>query len=212
MPAEAARPKIRIVLIDDHIIVRMGLAFAINNQPDMEVVAQAVDGEEAVEVCRRSRPEVAILDLRMPRRGGIETIGAMSRDCPTVRILVLSNYSSGDEVASAFQAGARGFLAKDTPIGDLLDALRKVHAHEEVLPLDLARRLAGRLASHLSPREIEVLTLIGRGRSNKEIAAAIDVVEGTVKMHVTNILAKLGVADRTQAVLAAVKRGIIQLE
>jgi len=212
MSTTAQTTKIRVVLIDDHVIVRMGLAFAINNQPDMEVVAQAVDGDEAVAVCLGSTPDVAILDLRMPRQGGIETLGVLKSACPSVRVLILSNYSGGDEVAAAIQAGARGFLAKDTPVAGLFDAIRRVHADDQVLPPDLARRLAGRLASHLSSREIEVLTLIGRGRSNKEIAASLDVVEGTIKMHVTSILAKLGVADRTQAVLSAVRRGIIALD
>jgi DNA-binding NarL/FixJ family response regulator len=129
-----------------------------------------------------------------------------------VRILVLSNYSSGDEIEAALQAGARGFVGKDTPLAGLVQAVRQVHAGEQVIPAEIARRLASRMASLLSHRELEVLGLLGRGLSNKEIAVALNVVESTVKLHVTNILAKLGVADRTQAVLAGVKRGIIQLE
>lgn len=210
--ARSSALKLRVLLVDDHVIVRMGLSFALNNQPGMEVVAQAEDGIEALELYRAHQPDVVILDLRMPRRNGIETIGVLRREFGAVRILVLSNYSGGDEIAAALHAGARGFVAKDTPLAGLVQAVRQVYAGEEVIPGEIARRLAARMTSQLSPRELEVLTLLGRGGSNKEIAAALDVVESTVKLHVTNILAKLGVADRTQAVLAAVKRGIIQLE
>lgn len=200
------------MLVDDHIIVRMGLSFAINNQPDMQVIAQAEDGNEATEKYRQFRPDVVILDLRMPKRNGIETLGVLRREFGAVRVLVLSNYGSGDEVSAALQAGASGFVGKDTALADLIDAIRKVHAGEQVVPADVARRLASRITSQLSTRELEVLTLIGRGLSNKEIGSALNVVESTVKVHVTNILSKLGVADRTQAVLAGVKRGIIHLE
>jgi DNA-binding NarL/FixJ family response regulator len=212
MIADPLTRKLRIMLVDDHVIVRMGLSFALNNQPDMEVVAQAEDGIEALELYRAFLPDVVILDLRMPKRNGIETITIMRREFSAARILVLSNYTSGDEVAGALQAGACGFVAKDTPLAGLLQAVRNVHQGEQVIPADIARRLAARVTSHLSQRELEVLTLLGRGLSNKEIGASLNVVESTVKLHVTNILAKLGVADRTQAVLAAVKRGIIQLE
>ncbi|ACB75778.1 response regulator [Opitutus terrae] len=204
--------KIRVMLVDDHLIVRMGLSFAINNQPDMQVVAQAEDGHEAIEVYRQHQPDVVILDLRMPKRNGIETIGVLRREFGAVRVLVLSNYGSGDEVSAALQAGASGFIGKDTALAELLDAIRKIRAGDQVVPSEVARRLASRITSHLSTRELEVLALIGRGLSNKEIGAALNVVESTVKVHVTNILSKLGVADRTQAVLAGVKRGIIQLE
>jgi DNA-binding NarL/FixJ family response regulator len=212
MSTESQAVKIRVMLVDDHIIVRMGLAFAINNQPDMQVIAQAEDGNEAIELYRTHRPDVVLLDLRMPNRNGIETIGAMRREFGVVRVLVLSNYGSGDEVAAALQAGASGFIGKDTALAALLEAIRKVSAGDQVVPAEVARRLASRITSQLSARELEVLTLLGRGLSNKEIGSALNVVESTVKVHVTNILSKLGVADRTQAVLAGVKRGIIHLE
>lgn len=205
-------PKIRVLLVDDHIIVRMGLAFALGNQPDMEVVAQAEDGDEALELYRVHRPDVVILDLRMPKRNGIEVLNQLRRDHQGARVLVLSNYANGDEIAGALHAGASGFLGKDAALPVLLAAIRQVRAGHEVVPVEAARRLASRLASQLSARELEVLVLLGRGLSNKEIGTALHVVESTVKVHVTNILAKLGVADRTQAVLAAIKRGIIQLE
>jgi DNA-binding NarL/FixJ family response regulator len=200
------------MLVDDHILMRMGLASATNNEPDMRIVAEAEDGVEAVEAYRQHQPDVVVLDLRMPRRNGIETISVLRREFSSARILVLSNYSSGDEVAAAIQAGARGYAVKDMPLDALLDAIRRVHAGEQYIPPEIARRLAGRMLSQLSNRELGVLALIGKGKSNKEIAAALHLVEGTVKVHVTNILSKLGVADRTQAVLAAVKRGILQLD
>jgi DNA-binding NarL/FixJ family response regulator len=200
------------MLVDDHILMRMGLASATNNEPDMRVVAEAEDGIEAIEAYRQHKPDVVILDLRMPKRNGIETISVLRREFGSARILVLSNYSSGDEVAAAIQAGARGYAVKDTPLDALLEGIRRVHLGEQFIPAEIARRLAGRMLSQLSPRELEVLALIGKGKSNKEIASVLHLVEGTVKVHVTNILAKLGVADRTQAVLAAVKRGILQLE
>ena len=204
--------KIRIMLVDDHILMRMGLASATNNEPDMEVVAEAEDGVEAVEAYRKHRPDVVILDLRMPKRNGIETVGVLRKEFGAVRILVLSNYNSGDDVAAAIQAGAQGYVVKDMPLEQLLDAIRRVYAGEQFIPPEIARRMASRMLSQLSPRELEVLALIGKGKSNKEIATHLSLVEGTVKIHVTNILSKLGVADRTQAVLVAVKRGILQLD
>jgi len=212
MTTETSGPKIRVLLVDDHIIVRMGLSFAVNNQPDMEVVAQAEDGNEAIELYRKHRPDVVLLDLRMPKRNGFETIGLLRQESGAVRILVLSNYGGGDEISAALQGGARGFVSKDAGLGELLGAIRLIHAGEQVIPPAIARRLASRISSQLSPREIEVLTLIGRGLSNKEIGSALNVVESTVKVHVTNILAKLGVADRTQAILSALKQGIIQVD
>lgn len=204
--------KIRVLLIDDHIIVRMGLSYAIANQPDMEVVAQAEDGLEGINLFREHRPDVIILDLRMPKCSGLDVIGGLKREFGPVRILVLSNYASGDEIAAALQAGAAGFVGKDASLPVLLDAIRRIYEGEQVMPSETARRLANRFASQLSTRELEVLALLGRGMSNKEIGAALSVVESTVKVHVTNILSKLGVADRTQAVLAGVRRGIIHLE
>jgi DNA-binding NarL/FixJ family response regulator len=139
-------------------------------------------------------------------------IGALKREFGLVRILVLSNYASGDEIAAALHAGATGFVGKEASLPVLLDAIRKASVGEQVMPAEAARCLANRFASQLSPRELEVLALLGRGMSNKEIGAALNVVESTVKVHVTAILSKLGVADRTQAVLAGVRRGIIHLE
>lgn len=204
--------KIRVMLVDDHIIVRMGMSFAVDNQPDMQVVAQAQDGVEAMEMYRLHQPDVVILDLRMPKQNGIETITLMRREFSGARILVVSNYDAGDQITAAIQAGARGFLPKDTSVNILMEAIRRINEGEEFIPPEVGRRLTGRLASQLSNREIEVLTLLGRGLSNKEIGTALDITESTIKIHVGHIFAKLDVADRTQAVLKAIKRGIIHLE
>lgn len=213
MPTENSSPeKIRVMLVDDHMIVRMGMSFAINNQPDMHVVAQAQDGLEAIEMYRSHQPDLVILDLRMPKCNGIEAIALMRREFGGARILVLSNYDAGDEIAAAIQAGARGFLPKDTSLTNLMEAIRRVNAGEEFIPPEIGKRLTGRLASQLSNREIEVLAMLGKGLSNKEIGTALNVTESTIKIHLVHIFSKLDVADRTQAVLKAIKRGIIHME
>ncbi len=205
-------PKIRILLVDDHIVMRMGLATAAGGEPDMKVVAEAGDGLEAVQAFRTHRPDIVVLDLRMPKKNGIETIQLLRDEFGPVRILVFSNYAGGDEVFQAFKAGASGFVAKEMPLERLLEAIRSVHAGEQYLPPEIAMRMNGRVISQLSSRELEVLALVAKGLSNKEIGAALAVAEGTIKVHLKNILSKLGVSDRTQAILVAVKRGIIRLE
>lgn len=204
--------KIRLMLVDDHMVLRMGLVTATNGEPDMEVVAEADNGDEALAAYRRSSPDVVIMDLRMPKRGGLEGMQLLRTEFPAARILVFSNYASGEEVFEAFRAGAAGFVSKDMPLERLLDAVRVVHSGEQYLLPEIARKMNGRVLTNLSAREIEVLKLVARGLSNKEIGSALNVVEGTVKVHLTSILAKLEVSDRTQAILTAVKRGIIQLE
>ncbi len=204
--------KIRILLVDDHIVLRMGLVTATNGEPDMEVVAEADNGAEAVRAYRQHRPDVVVLDLRMPEQNGIETIRKLREEFGDVRILVFSNYASGEDVFQALKAGASGFVVKEMSLERLLEAIRKVHAGGQYVPAEIATRMQGRVLSQLSPREMEVLTLVARGLSNKEIAAELGLVEGTVKIHVTNILSKLRVSDRTQAILAGVKQGLIQLE
>lgn len=212
MQSENKQRKIRILLVDDHIVLRMGLATAATGEPDMEVVAEAEDGAEAVAAYRTHRPDVVVLDLRMPTQGGVETIRQIRAEFGNARVLIFSNYSSGDEVYQAFKAGACGFVVKDMPLDRLLQAIRTVHAGGQYIPPEVSVRMNGRIISQLSARELEVLSLVAKGMSNKEIGAELHLVEGTVKVHLTNILAKLEVQDRTQAVLAAFKRGIIRLE
>jgi DNA-binding NarL/FixJ family response regulator len=204
--------KIRILLVDDHIVMRMGLVTATNGEPDMEVVADAENGFEAVRAFRTHRPDVVVLDLRMQGMSGLETIKLLREEFGNVRVLIFSNYASGEEVFQAMRAGASGFVVKEMALDRLLEAIRKVHQGEQYIPAEIATRMSGRMLSQLSTRELEVLQLVAKGLSNKEIGAALHVVEGTVKIHLTNILAKLGVSDRTQAIVAAVKRGIIELD
>jgi len=204
--------KIRVLIVDDHIVLRMGLVTAMKGEPDMQVVAEAENGVEAVEAYRTHRPDIVVLDLRMPKQGGLETIEILCREFGPVPILVFSNYADGDEIYQAFKAGARGFVVKEMALDKLLEAVRRVAQGEQYLPGALATRAASRALTSLSARELEVLALLGRGLSNKEIGSALAITEGTVKIHVSNILAKLGVNDRTQAILTAVKRGLIHLE
>jgi DNA-binding NarL/FixJ family response regulator len=158
------------------------------------------------------RPDVVILDLRLPDKNGIEILAMLRQEFGEVRVLVLSSYGGAHDISAAMQGGASGYVLKNMPPQQLLDSIRRVHAGEIVCLPEIARSLAGRQASNLSNRELEVLTLMTKGLSNKEVAAQLGLVEGTVKLHVSSILAKLGVMDRTQAVLAAVKRGLVLLE
>jgi DNA-binding NarL/FixJ family response regulator len=204
--------KIRILLVDDHIVMRMGLVTATSGEPDMDVVAEADNGLDAVKAYRMHRPDVIVLDLRMPGQNGLETIRQLRDEFGDVRILVFSNYASGEEVYQAFKAGASGFVVKEMALERLLEAIRKVHQGEQYFPAEISARMNGRVLSQLSAREMEVLALIAKGLSNKEIASRLNLVEGTVKVHVTSILSKLRVSDRTQAILAGVKQGLIQIE
>jgi DNA-binding NarL/FixJ family response regulator len=204
--------KIRILLVDDHMAIRMGLMTAISDTLDMEVVADVEDGTEALAAYRRHRPDVVVLDLRMHGMSGVDTIRALRSEAPDARILIFSNYARGEEVFQAFRAGASGFVVKEMPLDRLLDAIRTVYAGEQFVPPQVAMRIGERQLAQLSPREMDVLKLVARGLSNKEIAAQLGLVVGTVKIHVANLFAKLGVSDRTQALVTAVKRGIIDIE
>jgi DNA-binding NarL/FixJ family response regulator len=201
---------IRIAVADDHPVVREGLVAMIRRQADMIVVGEAVDGREALELCLAQQPDVVLMDLRMPVMDGVAATEAIQRGCPRTRVLVLTTYDGEEEVYQALRAGAKGYLLKDTRREDLLEAIRSVHASRRWIPVPVAARLAERVgAPDLTAREKDVLTLIVRGRSNKEIGNALAITEGTVKGHVNNILGKLGVSGRTEAAIAAVQRGIV---
>ncbi|HVT72182.1 MAG TPA: response regulator transcription factor [Lacunisphaera sp.] len=204
--------RIRILLADDHFIVRSGLVALIHSDPDLAVVAQASDGDQAVELFLRHRPDVALLDLRMPGRSGNAAIEEIRRQCPDARILVLTAYSGDEDIHKALEAGALGYVLKSSTGDDLLPAIRAVAAGQRWIPRDVATRLAMRSAyEELSHREIEVLREIARGLANKEIAHKLAITEHTVKDHLKSILGKLHVSARTEAVTAAVQRGIIEL-
>jgi DNA-binding NarL/FixJ family response regulator len=208
----SSRKKIRILLVDDHMVIRMGLITAATDATDMEVVADVESGQEALEAFRRHHPDVVILDLRMPGMNGIEVIRVLREEFKQVRILIFSNYATGEEIYQAMKVGASGFVLKEMALDRLLEAIRTVNRGEQYMPSEIAARVGERLLAQLSPREIEVIHLLARGLSNKEIGAKLGVVEGTVKIHIASIFNKLGVSDRTHALIEAVKRGIVQID
>ncbi len=205
--------KLKIMLVDDHYLVRMGLASIIGLEPDMVVCAEASSGEQAQALFRTHRPDVTLMDLRLPGMNGAETIQAIRREFPDARIVMLSTYVCDEEIYGALQAGAMAYLVKSVQREELMKAIRKAALGQRHIPAEVAARLADRVTrSELSAREIEVLRLLVGGRRNREIAATLDITEGTVKLHVSSILGKLGVADRTEAVTVALQRGIVQLQ
>ena len=200
------------MLVDDHYLVRVGLSSIIALEADLAVCAEAATGEQAVALFRSERPDVTLMDLRLPGMSGSEATQAIRREFPEARVIILSTYSTDEEIYAALQAGALAYLLKSVEREELVLAIRRVAAGERHVAPDVAARLAARQPrSQLSPRELDVLRLIVGGKRNKEIAGALDISEGTVKIHVSNILTKLGVFDRTEAVSAAVQRGIVQL-
>lgn len=204
---------IRILIADDHAVVREGLAAMIQRRADLRVVAEAEDGQRALELVRQHKPDVILMDLRMPVLGGVEAITRIRAEQPQARIIVLTTYDGDEDIYRALQAGARAYLLKDTPRDELLDAIRAVHAGQKRISPEAAAKLTERLTTpELTPRELDVLRLIVAGQSNKEIGAALHIAEGTVKIHTNNLLSKLGVADRTQAAIEAVKRGLVHLD
>jgi two-component system, NarL family, response regulator len=203
--------KIRILVADDHPITREGLALILDNQTDMAVVAQANDGREALELFRQHRPDVAILDVQMPRMGGAEATDALLREFPGSRVILFTTYDGDEDIHRGMHAGARGYLLKDSPRDEVLRAIRAVHAGKRYLSPQAGALLADRMAApHLTERELEILRLVAEGKANKEIAAVLGVTEGTVKSHVSSITAKLGVSGRTEAALEAVRRGFLR--
>lgn len=205
--------KTRVLIADDHPIVREGLSAVIDDQPDMAVVGQAANGAEAVALALAHRPDVLLLDLRMPELNGVAAIRAIRAQWPQAHVVVLTTYDGDEDIYRALQAGAQAYLLKDTPRAELLDVIRAVARGQRRLPPEVAARLMERMSGQaLTEREVEVLRLMARGRSNKAIGAELHIGEGTVKFHVNNILGKLGAEDRTQAVTIALQRGIIHLD
>lgn len=203
--------RIRVLVADDHLVARTGVTTIINTQPDMTVVAQAEDGEEAVEMYKKWEPDVSLLDLRMPNLSGVEAAAAIRRHRPDAKIVVLSTYSGEEDVRRALAAGASAYLTKDVLHDELLNAIRAAHIGKTYVRPALAALSARPEYVALTAREVEVLELIVQGLANKQIAYALDIADHTVKNHVKHILSKLGVHDRTQAVTAAIQRGIVHL-
>ena len=208
-PAE----KMKVMIVDDHPLMRVGIAAIVNACPDMSVVAQAGTGEEAVALFQQHKPDITLMDLRLPGSlGGVEAIEAIRAKAPGARFIVVTTYDGDEDIHRALEAGAQGYVIKGMPYQTLVDALKKVHAGGRFLPPPVARALAARSPhSQLSSRELEVLHLLVGGNSNKDISNLLGITEATVKSHVSTILMRLDVEDRTQAVVAALQRGLVHL-
>lgn len=201
---------IRILVVDDHFMVRMGLCASLNVEPDMKVLAEASTGEEALRAYRQHEPTLVLMDVRLPSMSGIETASAILAEFPKARILMLSTHAGEEEIYRSLQAGASGYILKNAIREQLLQAIRQVHRGERYIDPSVTSILAARLAHRsLTTRELEVLRMIVKGLSNKEIASALNIAEVTVKLHVSHVLEKLDVKDRTHAATEALKRGIV---
>lgn len=204
---------IRVLVVEDHNVVRQGLVALLNLVGGVEVVGEAADGVEAIEQIRKHHPAVTLIDLRMPKLGGVEVIQRIRMEAPQTRFIVLSTYDGDEDIYRALKAGAKAYLLKGMTSDDLVSTIRAVHAGKSHIPPTIAEKLAERMGTEeLTPRESEVLVQIVHGKSNKEIAAELKVSEATVKTHINSLLGKLGVTDRTQAATAAIQRGIVPLE
>lgn len=207
-----SKDSIRILVADDHYVVRMGLVALVETEPDLQVVGEAADGAQAIEQYKKLLPDLTLMDLRMPRTDGIVATQKIREQFPAARILMLTTYDGDEDIHKALSAGASGYLLKNSTRASLIPALRAVAAGQRWIPQEVASRLAARkLFEELTPRELDVLQLLAKGRANKEIADVLNISEYTVKGYLKNILGKLHVADRTEAVTAALQRGIIHL-
>lgn len=208
-----SKPKpIRILIADDHAVVRDGLAAILGMQPDMKVVGEASDGEEACTLFAKHAPDVMLLDLRMPKMDGLEVVRRLHSQQPSARIVIVTTYDSDEDIFLSLKAGAQGYVLEDAPRQQILEAIRLVHAGQRYIPANVAIKMAEHVARpELTERELEVLRRMARGESNKEIGAALFISEGTVKTHVKSILTKLEAAGRTEAVAIASRRGLVKI-
>ena len=214
-PAKKAaekKPRIKVLIADDHSVVREGLVSLITRKADMTVVGEASNGREAVELWKEHKPDVTLLDLRMPELDGVGALKEIRSNNHEARVIVLTTFDGDEDIYRAIQSGAKGYMLKDVPREALMDCIRRVYAGETCIPVHLAAKLAGRISGEtLSDREIEVLKMMAQGKSNKEVGSALFISEGTVKSHVKSIFAKMNVISRTEAVSSASRRGLIQL-
>jgi DNA-binding NarL/FixJ family response regulator len=204
--------KIRVFSVDDHPLLREGIAAIIDNQPDMSMVAQAASGAEAIQLFRQHQPDVTLMDLRLPDISGIDAVVAIRAEFPEARIIMLTTFEGDVEIQRSLKAGARGYMLKSTPPKDLVEMIRHVHVGKKGIPQQIAAHLAEHFSDEaLTEREIDVLSHIAGGNRNRDIAVRLFISEETVKVHIKHIMEKLGASDRTQAVAIAIRRGIIQL-
>jgi DNA-binding NarL/FixJ family response regulator len=207
-----ALEQINIMIVDDHPVVRQGLRAMFSSEPDIRVQGMAASAREAMCLIEREQPDVVLMDLRMPEMEGIEAIKALRRISPNIKILVLTNYGSDEYIVRATQAGAMGYLLKNTPQEEIVNAVRVVYSNERYVPNDIAKRLFEAIGrKELSSRELEVLVLVARGCTNKEVAQKLFISDKTVRNHVTSCLLKLQAKDRTEAVTRAIERGLIRI-
>jgi DNA-binding NarL/FixJ family response regulator len=206
------QPRIRVFSVDDHPLLREGIAAIINNQQDMQMIAQAANGKDAVQEFKKHQPDVTLMDLRLPDMSGIDAMIAIRAEFPEARIILLTTFEGDVEIKRALEAGARGYLLKSMPPKELVEVIRQVHAGKKRIPPQLAAQLAEHMSDEaLTAREIEVLGQIAGGNRNRDIAEQLFISEETVKVHIKHIMEKLGASDRTQAVAIGIRRGIIQL-
>jgi DNA-binding NarL/FixJ family response regulator len=205
--------RIRILVVDDHHVVRQGLVALLSIMPGIEIVGEASDGIQAVELYRTLRPDITLMDLQLPKLGGVDAILKIRADAPAARFIVLTTFDGDEDIFRALQAGAKAYLLKGMTVEELLSTIQAVHRGKTHISPAIAEKLAERMSTHaLTARELSVLERIVAGRANKEIASDLDISEATVKSHINNLLGKLGVADRTHAATVALQRGIVHLK
>lgn len=204
---------IRILIVDDHPVVRAGLTSMLGTQAELEIIASAPSGEAALATIARTSTDVMLLDLRMPGLSGVETIHQMKRAGHNVRVIILTSFETDEDIYRAVQAGAQGYLLKDTSLKDMVEAIKEVHAGKRYIPRDIAARLAERMMrAELTARELEILKMVSKGLTNKQIGHALSISENTVKNHVNSVIEKLEVSDRTEAATTAIQRGLISAD
>lgn len=206
------KKQIRVLSVDDHPLLREGIAAIISSQPDMELVAAAANAQEAIQLFRKHRPDVTLMDLRLPDMSGIDTVIAIRKEFPEAHVIMLTTFEGDVEIQHALEAGARGYVLKSMPPKELVEVIRQVHAGKKRIPTQVATQLAEHLSDEaLTPREIEVLRHIAEGNRNRDIGEKLFITEETVKVHIKHIMDKLGASDRTQAVAIGIRRGFIRL-